>query len=245
MARLLAISLALCVMSLSLWASAQQKRVIEGARILLSDIVPGAPTRLSSLDLGPAPPPGGSRVVSVEDVHRRLRQVNEPVDAIRFKAPVRVISAHRMIDPEQWSTLVEPAVQAALPKGVALIRVSPTIHIKTTPRATIGKASISTLPRRVGQTRATAMVELMDGDLVLSRVPVPITLRISAEAARPDVARGTSVRLFIESGSVVVSTRGEVLKDANVGEIVRVRVASTRRVVRAELLSGRKAKVSP
>ena len=88
------------------------------------------------------------------------------------------------------------------------------------------------------------MVELMEGSRVVSRIPVPVTVDISAEAARPDVERGAVVRVYFDNGSVVVSARGEVLRAANVGDVVRVSIRSTRRVLRAKLVSPKKAEVT-
>jgi hypothetical protein len=183
--------------------------------------------------------------VTIDDVQRRLRQIDEDPNAVDYREAVRVVSAVRTIEPQELAKLVEPAIQAALPQGVVLVQVAPSIPIKTTPRAAVGRATLPPLPRRVGQTLSTAVVELMDGAVILARIPVPVTLNLSDVAARADLARGSSVRVFFESGLVKVSTQGELLTDANVGDFVSVAVRSTRRVVRAQLLTVQNARVVP
>ena len=238
---------ALAVLSLSLLgasvSSAEQQRIVQSTRIVVADVVPDAPADIGSLDLGPAPPPGGSRVVTPDDVRRALQRGQADEKAVVLREPVRVVAAHQTIQPKELAELVKPVIESTLPRGVSLVAVSPSMAITTRPGVQVGKCKLPTLPRRAGQNRTTVMVELLQGKQVTRRVPIPITVEISPEAARPDVARGTTVRVFIESGAVVVSTRGEVLTDANVGDTVRVALASTRRIVQARLISERKAQV--
>ncbi len=94
--------------ALSLWASsfcltanAEIERTIEGTRIQLKDVSDGYDEgELASLDLGPAPPPGNSRLLSRAEVEEQLRAAGD--DAKSLRMPQRAAREERL------QTLVAP-----------------------------------------------------------------------------------------------------------------------------------------
>lgn len=235
--------LGFAVVAFAVGVRAETSRVIDRGRILVSDVVPSAPAEVGTIDLGPSPPPGGSRLVTGNDLRSGLQRAKLAPDLVVLEEPVRVVTAHRTLDPAELKILVSPAIAAALPRGFTVAEVAPSTTITTRPRAAVGRVSFPSLPRRAGQIRTTAVVELVDGDVVLSRVPVPVVLEVGEDVASPDVSRGTMIRVAITSGAVVVTTQGQLTDHANVGDVVQVVVTSTRRVVRAKLVSARLAEV--
>ena len=108
--------------SVSLTASAELERTIDSARIRLADISDGYDDgELASLDLGPAPPPGNSRLLSRGEVEDQLHAAGD--DALRqvaavLAAAVRPRDSLARYGGEEFAVLVpdvegEQAVQVA------------------------------------------------------------------------------------------------------------------------------------
>ena len=87
----------LCVFLLAttpLSASAELSQTIDTARIHLSDVSDGYDDgELATLDLGPAPPPGNSRLLSRSEVEDQLHAAGDDAKSLRMPAALRVKSA--------------------------------------------------------------------------------------------------------------------------------------------------------
>ncbi|MEN9580585.1 MAG: hypothetical protein RJA70_3594, partial [Pseudomonadota bacterium] len=69
------------------------------------------------------------------------------------------------------------------------------------------------------------------------------TLALSDQAASYDVTKGSAISLIIQRRSARISAQGYALGDADIGEVLTFRVASTGRVVKARLESAISAQV--
>ena len=235
--------LALAFIALPGTALAEPVRVIDGSRIHLSDLTDVQGDELAQVDLGPAPPPGGSRVFAREDLRRELRA--QGVDTARLKLPemVRVQSASRRFSPAEIDALVRARVSSALPSGVSLTELKISKGIVASPRIVVGEVRVPKLVRRSGPATLTAIVELVHDGEVSSRLPVTLLVSVSERAAAPLVDKGARVDLVIARGSARISASGIALEAAEAGEIVSFKVSTTQKVLRARVESSTRALV--
>ncbi|MFO7178179.1 MAG: hypothetical protein DIU78_005705 [Pseudomonadota bacterium] len=225
-------------------AAADGVRVVERARVTLGDLLDGAPAALRTLDVGPAPPPGGTRQILRADVVRALEERGIAPSAVQVPASVRVKSAARRLTGEEFSAWVRPQVVAALPEGVTLEQLLPGRPLVISPRTEIVGVRMPKLPKREGTVKATVSVELLtEGAAAPMVVPVTGAFRIGPEAARFAVERGAELVAFVERGPARIGAVAVALDQADVGEVLSVQIVRTRKVVRARLESKSAARV--
>jgi hypothetical protein len=227
----------LLALALPLSAAAEPTQSIDHARLLAGDLVKAAPPGVAEIDLGPAPPPGASRLLTKTEIELMLRQRGVDTTKLAIPASLRVVGAAKRVTPAELTTLITPAIVQSLPPGVALTKVQPGYDIVVPPSATVGPVEIPRHPRQKGTFRTTANVQMVANGDIVARVPVPIVLEVSEEAARPDVARGARIGLVIDRRSLRIMTQGSCMLDANIGDVVNVLVVPTNRVVKAKITS--------
>ena len=224
-------------------AVADRARTIETSRITVGQIAEGAPDDVAGVDLGRAPAPGGVRVLTRQQIARSIRESGFDVSSVKLPSSVRVKSAAKHIQPDDFARLARPAVERALPKGVTLTKLKVGRRIVVSPRARVGRATVARLPKRVGSLRSSGTVQMVNGGEVVARVPVAIIVDVSGDAARPDVQKGRRITLVIQRRSARISMQGVALKNLDIGDIGRFTVARTGRVVKAKVLSRQTAAV--
>lgn len=223
---------------------AEQVRMVSGARIHLSDIVTDAPQALAGLDFGVSPAPGASRLVSRSEVETRLRRLGKDPAGLSIPDSVRLVGKGHEIAPSEVAEQASAVIRAALPRGISLVAVEPSPRpVLVAEGAVLSSALIPQFPRRAGRSRVTVTVEFVGEGRVSARVPLSVTVDVSEDAARPDIAKGSSVRLVLTRGAVSISASGVMLSDANVGDTVRATIRATGRTVRVLITSSDSAKV--
>ena len=238
-----AFHIALLALALPIAASAEPTQSIDHGRVLVGDIVKSAPAGVAEIDLAPAPPPGGSRLFTKGEIEQMLRQRGVDTKGLTIPASIRVVGAAKRLSPAELTTLVTPVIMQNLPQGVGLTKVSPSYEVVIPPSATVGNVEIPRHPRQKGPFRTTATVQMVSGGEIVARVPVPVILEVSEEAARPDVARGARIGLVIDRRSLRIMTQGSCMLDANIGDVVSVLVVPTNRVVKAKITSRDEAQI--
>lgn len=231
----------LVLLPVAAWADTV--RTVDHARLRLDDVAPSAPRAIATVDLGPAPPPGASRVVSRADVALRVRSAGQDPSKLKMPAAVRVVGAARRISIDELATLARPTIEKALPQGVTLSKVEPAREIVVPPLATVSTATVPKLPRQKGFFKSTAMVELTSENVPVASIPVSVLLDIGEQAAQPDVPRGKRVNLVIDRGGIRVIASAVTLVDANLGDAANVQVAATGRILKAKLTGRDEAEV--
>lgn len=226
--------LGLCL-ALSHGAHAESERLIDSARVHLSDVSQDFEGDLATLDLGPAPPPGNTRTLPRSEVEAQLRAAGADVRQLHMPRSLVFRSAARHWSTEEWKTLLEPSLSTALPHGVTLRALKYSHPLVTSPKITVGDAHLPKLPKHEGELTVTATVDLRQEDIVVLRVPVTLVIDISEEATRPALPRGSRVSVVIEHGGARVSAVALSMSDAELGDVTSFRVASTQRVLRARL----------
>jgi hypothetical protein len=224
-------------------ASGEAARVVERSRLRVGDVVPTAPSEIAELDLGPSPAPGGSRVVARAEVEDKVRSAGYEPASLRIPAAVRLVGATRRIPQAELNELCQTALLKSLPAGITVVKANASRDLVVSPGATVLEAKVQRPPRQKGQFHTTAILEFQSDGEVVARAAIPVTLDVSERAAQPDIARGRRVTLVVDKRGIRVSTTGIVQTDANVGEIVQVQVASTGRVLKAEVKSSDEAEV--
>jgi len=221
-------------------ASAESHRQVSGARIRLGDLLDKLPETVAAVDLGPAPPPGGSRLFSHHQLNRVLAE--HRLDP-RFNEPVRVEREAMTRDRESLRLWFEPEISKVLPVGVELLRLEPPTRLRLARTATVARVRLARLPRQVGVVETSATVELVDADGDVTRVVCTLGLRLSEAQARPAVASGAVLTLRIESAVTSVSAEAVAMSAGEVGDVLPFRVQKTNRVVKARVISERLAEV--
>jgi hypothetical protein len=222
---------------------AQSERVIDAARIRLGDVFPEAPGVVHDVDLGPAPAPGNSRLLSRQEIERQLRDAGRSPSVLRVPASIRVTSAAKRWTVAELETLVEPAIERALPRGARLSKIRVRKGYALSPRAEVGRVTIGKLPKREGSYQTTAMVELVTDRETSVRLPVSVELELGSLATQSVLEKGGTVHLVIERGAARVSAVGIALAAGDVGDVVQFKVQNTHKVLRGRIESRTTAKV--
>ena len=234
----------LAITAFSLSAGAETERTIDTSRIHLGDVSDGYDEGdLATLDLGPAPPPGNSRLLSRGEVEDQLRAAGDDGKSLRMPAILRVKSASKRWSAAELNDAVAPKLLAALPFGVKFKSSRLNRAIVTSPSATIGTAHFPKIPKHEGETTLTATVDVQLDDVTVLRLPVNVVVIVTEAATRPAVAKGARINLVIEHGPARVTALAMALSDTELGDSGLFRVSSTQRVLRARLLTPDTAQV--
>ncbi|HEX3850878.1 MAG TPA: hypothetical protein VHW01_07915 [Polyangiaceae bacterium] len=230
--------------TVALSASAELPLTIDTARIHLSDVSDGYDDGdLASLDLGPAPPPGSSRLLSRAEVEDQLRAAGNDAKSLRMPASLRVKSAAKRWSTDELLEVLTPKLIGALPVGVNFKSAKLNRALVTSPSVRVGDAHIPHFPKHAGELTVTATVDLLQDDVTVLRVPVTLVVQVTELATLPAAAKGSRVNLVIEHGPARVTALATAMSDTELGAVGLFRVASTQRVLRARLLSPDSAQV--
>jgi hypothetical protein len=224
-------------------AVGEDVRTVDHARMRLGDLVPTVPPAMADIDIGPSPPPGGSRLIGREEIINAIRRSGSFANTTRLPASVRAVGASRRIPSAELTALATLEIPKHLRQGVELKKVEDTADVVVPPRAQIRSASVSFIPYQKGEARASAVLDITSDDVTVASVPVTVVVEVSALGAQPDVRRGGHVNLVIERPSMRISAPGTAAADANVGDSITFHVSATGRTVRARVASREEATV--
>lgn len=241
-ARVALVSLALLLTS-SLAASAPvEEREVTGARIELGELVPSAPDIMRSIDVGPAPAPGSSRLFSRDTIVRQVSAAGFDASSLELRSSVRARRRGTTHSAESLQQLLTAPVEAALPSGVTLLNltVSSSLTLEEFEIATI---NIPKLPKRAGALRIALAIEFKNGNAPGVRLPVTAVVSQTEEALRSTVSRGQRIQLVIQHGAVRIAADSVALADGDVGDELRFRVLRTGKILLGKVASSTSAVV--
>lgn len=212
---------------------------VVGPRVLLADVVHAAPAAIATADLGPAPGPGGSRLITQDELRKAA-----PGAKAQTLTPVRVVRKMRKLAAAELERVTRKAVASAgLSRGVSLAAVRPPRSADVAEGWDTVIAKVPRTPRRTGRLPSTATVTFQRGTEILASLAVPIDLDLGPEAAVPDIAKGAALTLTVQVGLVEISTAAMAGGDADIGDELSVVLRPSGRVVRATLVAAGKAVV--
>lgn len=237
----LVLTLALACVASS--AVADDGRIVHGARVRLSDVIRELPAEMPDLEIGSAPPPGSSRTIAKSEIVDAAARSGVSLTPLKLPPAVRVTSAAKRWNSEELASAATPVLLEALPAGVIVKRAHVSSKAVTSPRAEITAVRVPKLPRREGEYRTSAIIELSNDGQVVARIPLALTLDISGSAAQPTVGKGARVQLMIESGPARVTATAIALSDGEIGDTLQFRVASTQKILYGKVLEPTLARV--
>ena len=211
--------------------------LVEGDRITLGDLSPTAPRELFSLDVGPAPAPGKSAVVSRAAVQEALRRAGaDPELATALPVRAQIERVGNLVSKDALAVAVREAAIAELPVGITIDTVLGLSNV-TLPKGehhvdvSLGKLRRSTV----------ATVDIHAGGRRYARQQA--TLQLSGTARTPvlraELQKGTTVKpehielteLAIDHVPEGAMTRSEDL----VGQRLRTRTNAKKPVRKASV----------
>ena len=232
----LKLSLLLCGSAAAASASADEGRIVRGAQVHLSDLVGELPAELPDLEIGAAPPPGSSRTIAKSEIVDAASKSGVSLKQLKLPLATRVTSAAKRWNTEELASAATPILLAALPVGVNIKRARATTKAITSPSAKLTAVRVPKLPRREGEYLTTATIELSNDGQIVARIPLSLSLDISASAALPAIGKGTRVQLMIESGPARISATAIALTDGEIGDTLQFRVASTQKILYGKVI---------
>lgn len=224
-------------------ASAERVVEVPAGIVRLGQIWAAAPPELQSLEIGPSPPPGSSRLVLRRELERRLSQAGVTHRDLDLPRASRIETLS-----ERWSSerLREAATEQALrvlPPGIELAQVK-TQSQQVVPAGTrVSGVEIGKIPRRAGTQTLPAMLLLEYGGSVVRRVPVSLVLNVSEASTLPLVSRGALVRVYVQRTGARIAAQAEALQDGNAGDTIQFRIHQTQRRVHAVVESAQSARM--
>ncbi len=209
---------------------------VSGPRVRLGDLVPHAGAAVGAADLGVAPQPGGSRLVTRDELARAAAEAGAP-KSLRLPSSVRVVRRMRKLAAAEVDRLVRDALAGpSLPRGAVLTAVRAPRLLEVADGWDAVAAELPKPPKRSGPLPTTALLTFSRAGEVIARASVPVDLTLSADAAVSDVARGAAITLVIRRGLVEITVSALAGADADIGAVLPVTVRPSGRVVRARLV---------
>ncbi|MGF1465934.1 MAG: flagella basal body P-ring formation protein FlgA [Sandaracinaceae bacterium] len=205
--------------------------------IRLAEVLPALEgTDLGDVDLGPAPPPGGARVVRRSEVLLALRRAGRSTRGLAVPRRTVIRRAARTIAPERLEELARPAIEARL-APCRLASLGPVAPV-TIPPGELRVAVEGRAPARGGPV--PLVVSLRVGETEVRRA-----LQARVECPPPVVRAGAPVRLVARVGPVVASAPGVARQHGRVGEVIRVQNRQTRADLEGRVVDARTVEVLP
>ena len=217
-------------------ASPPAQVTVTGARVLVGDVVRGASPDAASVDLGPSPAVGGSRLIDRATILRALRE-HAATEPAQLPEAVRVARLSRTVTATELERLTRTGLsERPLPRGAAIAGVRASRGLDVAAGWDAVTAELPRLPRRAGPLSTTALVTFRAGSEVLGRASVQVDLVLPATAAEPELARGAAVTLVVRQGLVEIRVGASAGADADVGDTLPVILRPSGRVLRARLI---------
>lgn len=223
-------------------APAEPQKTVDGPSLKLGDLVEVS-AELHEFELGPAPAPGQSRLVSKDELSRRLAEGGVDSKTVKLPSAIRVTRSARHLSAGDLVKSAAPVLAARLPHGARVVSLTASKGATVAKNVEVTGIRIPKLPRRVGQHTLTLTAELGEQGTISHRLPLRAVITLDENAAKPPVQRGARLDLLIEQGAVRVGASAIALADADVGEVTTFKVEATKKVVRGRVLAANRAMV--
>ncbi|MCK6532585.1 MAG: flagella basal body P-ring formation protein FlgA [Polyangiaceae bacterium] len=223
-------------------APAEPQKTVDGPTLKLGELA-DVSSELQDFDLGPAPAPGQSRLVSKDELGRRLADAGIDAKTVKLPSAIRVTRSARHLSAGDLVKSARPALAARLPSGARVLSLTASKGATVAKNVEVMGIRVPKLPRRVGQHTLTITAELGELGTISHRLPLRAVITLDESAAKPAVQRGARLDLLIEQGAVRVGASAIALGDADAGEVTTFKVEATKKIVRGRVLSSNRAVV--
>ncbi|MSP25999.1 MAG: hypothetical protein EXR75_12730 [Myxococcales bacterium] len=206
-------------------------------RVGLAAVLPELAETVGDVDLGPAPMPGGSRVMTREEILAALETAQIQGD-FEIPAALRLVRAMTLLASAKLAELTREAVlDNRDTRGLTLKSVKAPARMKVATGWTRVTAKLARPPRKSGEWTTTVMLSFEGEEQLLARIAVPVVFDVSEELAQPDVKQGGPLTLIVKAGLIEIRAKGVAGANADVGDTLPVTLRPSGRVVRARLVS--------
>jgi Chaperone for flagella basal body P-ring formation len=214
-----------------------KERALSRQRVLLSDVVDGAPADLATIDLGPSPAPGSSRLIKRDEIDAALANDSDR-KRVKFSAAIRVVRKTKPLSVVELEKLTTTAIKGlSLPKGVTFLAARPKSAVRVPDGFDTLDVEMARFPHREGKHSTTVTLVLRQGDDVIAKVPVSVDFKLGPEAAIADVKKGEKVQFIVRRGQIEIRATASANTDADVGDLVQVTVSDSGKVLKGRLSS--------
>jgi hypothetical protein len=211
-------------------------------RIRLGDVLPTAAPEVAALDLGPAPAPSGSRIVTGQELARACAAASlRPPPGL--PVAVRIVRKMQRLKPGEIEALTRHALDGSMSRGATISAVRPPRGVEVAAGWDLARAELPRPPHRTGLLQTAATLTLAVGTEVIAILSVPVDVSLSAEAAVWDLPRGGPVTLVVRRGLVEIEAAGVAAADADVGTVFQLTLRPSGHVVRARLVAKDRAEL--
>lgn len=232
--RILAYSFAVCVLAFSGAAMAEPVRRVTGAVVLVADVVPNAPAELADLELCAAPPAGSSRLITRDEMKRRLADLGADPAQVALPSVVRIEAEAARWSAKDLTEKATVALRSSLPPGVVLQHVKATRNLVVPLDSRVSAVKVQ-VPRREGRHELSGTVEITRGESIVARAPVRVVVSVPEGAFQPAVTRGARITLIIEQGATRVGASAMAMTDVELGGEAMFKVTTTGRMLKARV----------
>jgi hypothetical protein len=238
----IAAALATICTSWTLWAkSAPADITVISAHVHLGDVLPSAAASDATIDLGNAPPTGGSRTLTRAELAMAFtaRGMTAPSN---LPESVHVVRKAKAIAAKEIEQLIQAAVvKHPLKFGVAVATIRSPKNAQVVDGYDDAPVTIPRAPRKMGAVSTTATIEFFYRGESIDKLQVPIELKVDAYGAQPDVTHKSAITLVVKKGVVEISTPATADADADIGESLPVTVKASNKTLIAVLTEKEKA----
>jgi hypothetical protein len=210
-----------------------------GPRVTLADLAPSACDDGAAVDLGPAPAPGGSRLLARAELDAAARDAK--VTCRRLPSAVRVVRKMRSLDARALEALAREGLEGSLPRGASLARVRAPRAVTVADGWDRVEAIVPRTPRRRGTFATTVRLRLERAGAEIGSLDVPVELALSEAAEAADVEKGAPLSVIVASGLVQVTAAAIAGASGDAGSIIPVTIRTSGRVLRARIVDRTRA----
>lgn len=208
--------------------------LVAHARVRLVDVLPTAPEALRELDLGPAPLPGSSRLITRAEIVAALpggAALPPLAESVRVVRKTSTVSAAAL---EKLAT--DALGRATIARGGVLVAARPRSSVVVPDGWETVDVELPRLPRKSGKVTVSAALRFREGPTVIATADVPVDLTLPESAAIPDVKRGAKGLFVVRRGSVEIRAVVALGDDADVGDVVSGIIKDSGHAVRGRVV---------
>ncbi|MEM6786040.1 MAG: hypothetical protein AAF715_00870 [Myxococcota bacterium] len=205
---------------------------VVGPRLTLGEVMAHLSGEVASLDLGPVPAPGRSRLLRRGEVEAALAAADY-VGIQRIPVAVRIRRKMVSLSSKAIASLV--ADHLVVKNGVTMTAVRAPARRRVPAGYDVVRATVPRVPRRAGTWRTAVTLHFHRHAERIARLSIPATLEVTPAAAVPDVEKGHPLVLVVRRGQIEVRVRATAGAAADIGERLPVSLRPSGRIVPARL----------